>query len=63
MNAIVLLLPLLFLVKPARRSTGWKRSNTTNRILDVLKEERPSVICIDELDEMSRQFQKLTTVA
>jgi|SRR5215831_10230261 len=31
--------------------------NTTNRILDVLQEERPRVICIDELDEMSRQFQ------
>jgi hypothetical protein len=25
-------------------------SNTTNRILDILKEERPSVVCIDELE-------------
>ena len=32
-------------------------SNTTNRILGVLEEERPTVICIDELDKMSRQFQ------
>jgi MoxR-like ATPase len=32
-------------------------SNTTNRILDVLKERRPKIICIDELDKMSRQFQ------
>jgi Holliday junction resolvasome RuvABC ATP-dependent DNA helicase subunit len=32
-------------------------SNTTNRILDVLEEERPKVICIDELDKMSCQFQ------
>ena len=32
-------------------------SNTTNRILDVLEEERPTIICIDELDRMSRQFQ------
>jgi Holliday junction resolvasome RuvABC ATP-dependent DNA helicase subunit len=32
-------------------------SNTTNRILDVLEEERPKVICIDELDKMSRTFQ------
>ena len=32
-------------------------SNTTNRILDVLEEERPRVICIDELDKMSHQFQ------
>jgi len=27
------------------------------RILDVLEEERPKVICKDELDKMSRQFQ------
>jgi replication-associated recombination protein RarA len=32
-------------------------TNTTNRILDVLEEERPRVICIDELDKMSSQFQ------
>ena len=30
-------------------------SNTTNRILDVLEEERPP--CIDELDKMPRTFQ------
>lgn len=32
-------------------------SNTTNRILDVLEEKRPKVICIDELDKMPRTFQ------
>lgn len=32
-------------------------SNTTNRILDVLEEERPKIISIDELDKMSRTFQ------
>jgi Holliday junction DNA helicase RuvB len=32
-------------------------TNTTNRILDVLEEERPKIICIDELDKMSKQFQ------
>jgi MoxR-like ATPase len=32
-------------------------SNTTNRILDVLEEERPKIICIDELDKLSRRFQ------
>jgi MoxR-like ATPase len=31
--------------------------NTTNRILDVLEEERPKIICIDELDKMPRTFQ------
>jgi Holliday junction DNA helicase RuvB len=32
-------------------------SNTTNRILDVLEQGRPRIICIDELDKMSRAFQ------
>jgi hypothetical protein len=27
-------------------------SNTTNRILDVLEEERPKIICIGELEKM-----------
>jgi Holliday junction DNA helicase RuvB len=31
--------------------------NTTNKILDVLEEERPRIICIDELDKMPRTFQ------
>jgi Holliday junction DNA helicase RuvB len=33
-------------------------SNTTNRILDILDEKRPKIICIDELDKMPRQFQE-----
>ena len=33
-------------------------SNTTIRILDVLQERRPKIICIDELDKMARQFQE-----
>ena len=32
-------------------------NNTTSRILDILEEERPKVICIDELEKMSSQFQ------
>ena len=40
-----------------RKGVYFDGSNTTNRILDVLEEERPKVICIDELDKMSRQFQ------
>ena len=32
-------------------------SNITNRILDVLEEERPKIICIDELDKMCKPFQ------
>ena len=33
-------------------------SNTTSRILDVLEENRPKIICIDELDKMPRQFHE-----
>jgi holliday junction DNA helicase RuvB len=40
-----------------RKGVYFDGSNTTNRILDVLEEERPRAICIDELDKMSRQFQ------
>ena len=40
-----------------RKGVYFDGSNTTNRILDVLEEERPRIICIDELDKMSRQFQ------
>jgi replication-associated recombination protein RarA len=32
-------------------------SNTTNRLLDVLEQKRPKIICIDEVDKTSRQFQ------
>jgi MoxR-like ATPase len=31
--------------------------NTTSRILDVLEQERPKIICIDELEKMPRTFQ------
>jgi hypothetical protein len=40
-----------------RNGVYFDGSNTTNRILDVVEEERPRVICIDELDKMSRQFK------
>jgi MoxR-like ATPase len=33
-------------------------NNTINRILDVLDEKRPKIICIDELDKMPKQFQE-----
>lgn len=32
-------------------------ANTTNRILGVLEEERPKIICLDELDKMGRAWQ------
>jgi hypothetical protein len=40
-----------------KKGAYFDGSNTTNRILDVLEEKRPKIICIDELDKMPRQFQ------
>ena len=50
---------LLGILEYADKKKGviFDGTNTTNRILDVLEEQRPKVICIDELDKMSRQFQ------
>jgi transcriptional regulator with AAA-type ATPase domain len=42
----------------SKKGTYFDGSNTTNRILDVLEEKRPKIICIDELDKMSKQFQE-----
>jgi AAA+ superfamily predicted ATPase len=41
----------------SKKGVYFDGSNTTNRILDVLEEERPKIICIDELDKMPRTFQ------
>jgi hypothetical protein len=40
-----------------KKGVYFDGSNTTNRILDVLEQERPKIICIDEVDKMSREFQ------
>jgi DNA polymerase III delta prime subunit len=40
-----------------KKGVFFDGSNTTNRILDVLEEKRPKIICIDELDKMPKQFQ------
>jgi len=48
---------LLLGILECRKGVYFDGSNTTNRILDVLEDETPRVICIDELDKMSRQFQ------
>jgi hypothetical protein len=42
----------------SRKGVYFDGSNTTNRILDVLEEKRPKIICIGELDKMPRQFQE-----
>jgi hypothetical protein len=48
---------LLGILDMRKDGVYFNGSNTTNRILYVLEEERPKIICIDELDKMSRQFQ------
>jgi DNA polymerase III delta prime subunit len=49
----------LFLLGILESKSGvyFDGSNTTNRILDVLEEKRPKIICIDELDKMPKLFQ------
>jgi MoxR-like ATPase len=42
----------------SKKGVYFDGSNTTNRILDVLDEKRPKIICIDELDKMPKQFQE-----
>jgi MoxR-like ATPase len=41
----------------AKDGIYFDATNTTNRILDVLEQERPKIICIDELDKMGKSFQ------
>jgi Holliday junction resolvasome RuvABC ATP-dependent DNA helicase subunit len=42
----------------SRKGVYFDGSNTTNRILDVLEENRSKIICIDELVKMPKQFQE-----
>jgi Holliday junction DNA helicase RuvB len=42
----------------SKKGVYFDGSNTTNRILDVLEEKRPKIICINELDKMPKQFQE-----
>jgi replication-associated recombination protein RarA len=34
-------------------------SNTTSRILDVLQEERPKIILVDEVDKLQKSYQNM----
>src|ERR1700747_3015768 len=45
-----------------KKGVYFDGSNTTNRILDVLEEKRPKIICIDELDKMPKQFHLICPV-
>jgi MoxR-like ATPase len=48
---------LLSILDIRKNGVYFDGSNTTNRILDVLEEERPKIICLDEIDKMPRTFQ------
>jgi replication-associated recombination protein RarA len=50
-------LSLMGIVDREKNSVYFDGSNTTNRMLEVLDEERPDVVCIDELDKMPKPFQ------
>jgi hypothetical protein len=48
---------LLGIMEQEPRSAYFDGTNTTNHILDVLEEQRPRIIMIDELDMLPKQFQ------
>lgn len=45
-------------IEEAGQGLYFDGTNTTNRILDVLNEERPNIVCIDELEKMPKNFQE-----
>ncbi|MFY9873530.1 MAG: ATP-binding protein [Candidatus Nitrosopolaris sp.] len=49
----------LFLLELAKQKGAvfFDCTNTTSRILDVLEQERPSIILFDELEKMGKTFQ------
>jgi replication-associated recombination protein RarA len=56
-SAKTLFLEGILNMRKRKNGVYFDGSNTTNRILDVLEQDRPQIICIDELDKMSRTFQ------
>jgi len=48
----------LYGILEIRKGEYFDCTNTTNRILDVLEEKRPKIICLDELDKMPRNLQE-----
>ena len=48
----------LYGILELRKGEYFDCTNTTNRILDVLEERRPKIICLDEFDKMPRNFQE-----
>lgn len=44
------------IIEEAGRGLYFDGTNTTNRILDVLNEERPNIICLDEIEKLPRNW-------
>jgi MoxR-like ATPase len=44
------------IIKTSKNCVYFDAANTTTRILQVLEEERPSVVLLDELDKLPRVF-------
>lgn len=49
---------LMEIMKTEKDCVYFDATNTTNRILQVLEEERPKIVLLDELDKMSRVFSE-----
>ena len=45
------------LVCKGKDAVYFDGSNTTSKILDILEEKRPKIICLDELDKMGKPWQ------
>lgn len=45
-------------IEEAGQGLYFDGTNTTNRILDVLNEEKPSIVCIDELEKVQKNYQE-----
>lgn len=49
---------LMEILRMEKETVYFDATNTTNRILQVLEEERPKIVLLDELDKMSRVFSE-----
>ena len=49
---------LMEIMKTEKNCVYFDATNATNRILQILEEERPKIVLLDELDKMSRVFSE-----
>jgi Holliday junction resolvasome RuvABC ATP-dependent DNA helicase subunit len=46
------------IIEEAGEGLYFDGTNTTNKILTILEQERPRIVCIDEIEKMPRNFQE-----